>query len=109
MERRTSIRSPVTVNVFIPIPGESHYVCRTIDLSSRGVYLAADSSIFSVDAPIVLFFAVRKHKGSVIQLHRMAAKVVRFGVRGVALTFCRQAKTSANRQRNPATVSVMKR
>ncbi|MGH8551392.1 MAG: PilZ domain-containing protein [Methylococcales bacterium] len=109
MERRTSTRSPVTVNVFIPIPGKSHHVCKTIDLSSRGVYLAADSSLFPVDAQIVLFFAVRKHKGSVIQLHRMTAKVVRFGIRGVALTFCRQAKTIANRQKSPATVSVMKR
>ncbi|MCI0667097.1 MAG: PilZ domain-containing protein [Methylococcaceae bacterium] len=109
MERRTSPRSPVTVNVYIPIKGKNHQVCRTIDLSSRGVYLAAESSIFPIDAPIVLFFAVRKHNGSVIQLHRMTAKVVRFGIRGVALTFCRQAKTPANRQLSPATVSLMKR
>lgn len=109
MERRSCNRSPVSVNVYIPIPGKGHHVCRTIDLSSRGVYLAADSSIFPVDAPIVLFFAVRKHKGSVIQLHRMTAKVVRFGVRGVALTFCRQTKSPANPQKNPATVSIMKR
>ena len=82
MERRSSSRSPVTVSVYIPARGKTHQVCKTIDLSSRGVYLAADSSIFPVDAPISLYFAVRKHNGSVIQLHRMNAKVVRFGVRG---------------------------
>lgn len=109
MERRSSSRSPVTVSVFVPTRGKSHQVCKTIDLSSRGVYLAADSSIFPVDTPISLFFAVKKYNGSVIQLHRMNAKVVRFGVRGVALAFCRQAKSQSTRQKTPATVSLMRR
>lgn len=109
MERRTSSRSSVLVNVFIPMSGKRHHICRTIDLSSRGVYLAGDSSIFPVDTPITLFFAVRKHNGSVIQLHRMTGKVVRFGVRGVALAFCRQAKVKKDQYRGPATVSVMRR
>lgn len=109
MERRSSSRSPVTVNVFIPTSGRNHQVCKTIDLSSRGVYLAAESGIFPVDAPIALFFAVKKHHGSVIQLHRMNAKVVRFGVRGVALAFCRQSKEQTTRQKTLATVSVMRR
>ncbi len=109
MERRATPRSSASVNVFIPVKGKKHYVCKTIDLSSRGVCLAADSSIFPVDTPIVLFFAVRKHKGSVIQLHRMTAKVVRFGVHGVALAFCPRVKTLAILQKSCATVSVIKR
>ncbi|MGR9107151.1 MAG: PilZ domain-containing protein [Gammaproteobacteria bacterium] len=109
MERRTSARSPVAVSVFIPISGKRHHVCKTIDLSSRGVYLAADSSLFPVDAPTTLFFAVKKYNGSVIQLHRMTGKVVRFGIRGVALIFCREEKAPAKRLNKTATVSVMKR
>ena len=109
MERRASSRSPVSVNVFVPVAGKPHHVCKTIDLSSRGVYLSADSSIFPVDGPISLFFAVRKQQGAVIQVHHMTAKVVRFGTRGVALIFCRKAKVRAFRQNTPATISLMKR
>jgi PilZ domain len=109
MERRACTRSPVTVDVFVPIEGRNHQVCKVIDMSSRGVYLAADSRIFPIDAPVALFFAVKKHKGSVIQLHRMTGKVVRFDIRGVALAFCRQAKSTQQiRRKNPATVSVMR-
>ncbi len=108
MERRSCARSPVTVDVFVPIAGRNHHVCKAVDLSSRGVYLAADSRIFPVDAPITLFFAVKKYQGSVIQLHRMTGKVVRFGIRGVALAFCRQVKRRKNGRKSLATVSVMR-
>lgn len=108
MERRTCARSPVTVNVFVPIAGRTHHVCRATDLSSRGVFLAADTRVFAPDAPTTLFFAVKKHKGSVIQLHRMTGKVVRFGIDGVALVFCRQIKSDISQQKNLASVSVIK-
>lgn len=111
MERRASSRSPVSVNVFIPVAGKPYNVCKTINLSSRGVYLSADSSVFPVDEPIPLFFTVTKHQGTVIQVHPMSAKVVRFGARGVGLIFCRQSKTKTQAfpQHSTATISMMKR
>lgn len=109
MERRANSRSSVVVKVFIPVAGKKHHVCKTINLSSRGVYLVADPGFFSPDTPMVLIFAISKLKSSVVQLHRMTAKVVRFGSRGVALAFCPQAKTPINPRKAPATVSVMKR
>ena len=108
MERRTCARSPVTVSVFVPVAGKNHQVCKATDLSSRGVFLDADTRIFSADAPMTLFFAIKKHKGSVIQLHRMTAKVVRFGIHGVALVFCRQIKSESNERKNSASVRVFK-
>lgn len=109
MERRTSSRSPVAVSVFISIPGKTSHHCKTIDLSSRGVYLQADFNVLPFGNPVVLFFAVKKHDGAVIQVHRMTAKVVRIGNKGVALAFCRNLRSSAKRRSKPATVSVMPR
>ncbi len=108
MERRTSTRSPVSVNVFISLPGKPSHHCKTRNLSSRGVYLSADVNLLPLDAPLVLFFAVKKHHGSVIQIHKMTAKIVRIGADGVAMTFCRHKRSQQVKHRTPATVSVMR-
>ncbi len=109
MERRISSRSPVDVSVFISIPGKPSHHCKTINLSSRGVYLGADFNALPFGSPIALFFAVKKHNGSVIQIHRMTAKVVRIAHEGVALAFCRNIQSRPKRRNKPATVSVMRR
>lgn len=108
MERRHSTRSPVSVSVFISLPGKPSHHCKTRNLSSRGVYLSADVNLLPLDAPLVLFFAVKKHRGSVIQIHRMTAKIVRIGADGVAMTFCRHKRQQQVKRKNPATVSTMR-
>lgn len=88
MERRTSERKPVDVNVYVSQPGHPAVCCTASDISEAGIFLRTNPLYVSRRKPLELVFALQIRSSNVVRMHHIPAIVTRSECNGVGLKFC---------------------
>lgn len=88
MERRTSERKFVDVNVYISLPGQSAVCCTASDISNVGIFLKTNPLYVPTRKQLDLVFALQVRSSNVVRMHHVSAEVTRSESDGVGLVFC---------------------
>jgi hypothetical protein len=88
MERRTSERKFVDVNVYVSLPGQSAVCCTASDISEMGVFLKTNPLYVPRRKPLNLVFALHINSSNVVRMHHVSAVVTRSVSTGVGMMFC---------------------
>jgi hypothetical protein len=95
MERRTSERKPVDVNVYVSLPGQSAVCCTASDISEVGIFLKTNPLHVPKRKPLNLVFALHIKSSNVVRMHYISAVVTRSELDGVGMKFCGNKRARA--------------
>ena len=101
MERRTSERKFIDVNVYVSLPGQSAVCCTASDISDIGVFLKTNPLYVPRRKQLKLVFALHMDSSNVVRMHHVSAVVTRSESNGVGMMFCENKRgQSARQERN---------
>lgn len=83
MERRSKVRKPTAVRVYLSSPGQRIRRCNAKDLSVSGAFVEGEALGLARGLTVELVFVMER--GSVIRIHRVPATVARVSKWGAGL------------------------
>jgi hypothetical protein len=92
MERRSSNRKSVEVNVYLADGNSGVSRCMATDISANGIFLKTNPLYVPRHKCLKLMFALRINSSNVVRLRRIAAIVTRSQQDGVGMRFCASRK-----------------
>lgn len=98
MERRTSERKFIDVNVYVSLPGQSAVCCTASDISDIGVFLKTNPLYVPRRKQLKLVFALHMNSSNVVRMHHVSAVVTRSESNGVGMMFCNNRNSRPKRQ-----------
>jgi hypothetical protein len=84
MEKRWSMRKPITLDVVLHHGTVGVMKCKTRDISLEGMFIETDRPLLPIDDPIHLDFILQNDNN---KLHHIRAKVVRTSDTGMGVMF----------------------
>lgn len=92
MERRSSNRKSVEVNVYLSDGDKRVSRCTATDISANGIFIKTNPLYVPRHKCLKLMFALRINASNVVRLRRITAIVTRSQQDGVGMRFCASRK-----------------
>ena len=99
MERRTHMRKPVDVSVYLSCSGYRPVRGTAVDISHSGIYVKMNPLYLPTNKPLNLMFALHIDSSNIVHMHRVSAVITRSAADGVGMAFCKKGKAGPSNSR----------